>query len=138
MRTHHIGRAPLRTDNDPVPKRVFAGDRIIDAFLCGPLTWAGRGWRSDMSILTTVTSRAFALSDSDPGVLANSAHVLGFSLEDLNTPIALVDRCIALNLTERLRATGVTVVRNYLPFPTNPDLQELYLSGPRLAAGEAT
>jgi hypothetical protein len=44
-----------------------------------------------------LAEEALALADDDPGVLANVAHVLGTSGEDINTAMALVDRCVSLN-----------------------------------------
>jgi len=44
-----------------------------------------------------LAERALALDDGDPGVLANAAHVLGISGEDLSAAIALVDRSVTLN-----------------------------------------
>jgi TolB-like protein/class 3 adenylate cyclase len=45
----------------------------------------------------SLMERALALTDSDAGVLANAAHVLGVSGEDIGTAMALVDRSVALN-----------------------------------------
>ena len=44
-----------------------------------------------------LAEEALALADDDPGVLANAAHVLGATGEDINTAMALVDRCVSLN-----------------------------------------
>jgi len=44
-----------------------------------------------------LAEQALALTDGDPMVLANAAHVLGLSGEDIDSAIALVDRCVALN-----------------------------------------
>jgi pentatricopeptide repeat protein len=210
----------------------------------GPaLAWAGvcyfriclDGWVEDpapsLRKALALVEQALALTDEDAGVLANAAHVLGLSGEDLNIAIVLANRSVALNpshargwyisgmlharagcdeeaiehletslrlsprgylaaprlalgsihflnrrfeqaaellalslrevpfpgayrtlascyahmgrmveartLVERLRATGAEVVPRHVPFRGNPVHEELYLSGLRLAAGEA-
>jgi len=59
------------------------------------------GWAEDpeisLSKALTLAEQALALTDGDASVLANAAHVLGLSGEDINAAIALIDRCVALN-----------------------------------------
>ena len=58
--------------------------------------WAGDPEDSRRKALG-LAEEALALADGDPGVLANAAHVLGIWGEDINTAMALVDRCVSLN-----------------------------------------
>jgi TolB-like protein/Tfp pilus assembly protein PilF len=58
--------------------------------------WAGDPEDSRRKALG-LAEEALALADGDPGVLANAAHVLGTWGEDINTAMALVDRCVSLN-----------------------------------------
>jgi TolB-like protein len=58
--------------------------------------WAGDPEDSRRKALG-LAEEALTLADGDPGVLANAAHVLGTSGEDINTAMALVDRCVSLN-----------------------------------------
>jgi len=59
------------------------------------------GWVEDPEVSRPkalgLAEEALALADGDPGVLANAAYVLGTWGEDINTAMALVDRCVSLN-----------------------------------------
>jgi adenylate cyclase len=59
------------------------------------------GWAEDPTAslhkALALVEQALALTDEDAGVLANAAHVLGLSGEDLTMAIALADRAVALN-----------------------------------------
>src|SRR6516164_623860 len=59
------------------------------------------GWAEDPEVSRRkalgLAEEALALADGDPVVLANAAYVLGTSGEDINTAMALVDRCVSLN-----------------------------------------
>jgi len=59
------------------------------------------GWAEDPTAslrkALALVEQALALTEEDAGVLANAAHVLGLSGEDLNTAIVLADRAVALN-----------------------------------------
>jgi TolB-like protein/class 3 adenylate cyclase len=59
------------------------------------------GWAEDPEASrrrgVALAEQALALTNEDPVVLANAAHVLGLSGEDINSAMALIDRCVALN-----------------------------------------
>ena len=86
-------------------------DRAIarDSHYGPALAWAGvchfrlclDGWSEDapasLRKALALVERALTFASEDPGVLANAAHVLGLSGEDLTTAVALADRSVALN-----------------------------------------
>src|SRR5208282_3615331 len=99
----------------PGKEQLFEARELFDRAIShdpryGPaLAWAGvcyfriclDGWVEDPAAslrkALALAEQALALTDGDAGVLANAAHVLGLSGEDLNIAIALVDRSVALN-----------------------------------------
>jgi len=99
----------------PGKKQLFEARELFDRAIIrdpryGPaLAWAAvcnfriclDGWAEDPTAslrkALALVEQALALTDEDAGVLANAAHVLGLSGEDLNTAIVLADRAVALN-----------------------------------------
>jgi adenylate cyclase len=87
-----LGRAIVR---DPRYGAALAWAAICHHRLCVD------GWVEDPEVshrkALGLAEEALALADGDPGVLANAAHVLGTWGDDINTAMALVDRCVSLN-----------------------------------------
>jgi adenylate cyclase len=83
----------IARDPDYAPALAWAA---ICHFRYGAECWAEDPAASRRKAIA-LAERALALTDDDSGVLANVAHVLGLSGEDLGTAIALVDRSVALN-----------------------------------------
>ncbi len=80
---------------DPFYGPAHAWAAICQLRLCYD-GWAGDPEDSRRKALG-LAEEALTLADGDPGVLDNAAHVLGTSGEDINTAMALVDRCVSLN-----------------------------------------
>jgi TolB-like protein/class 3 adenylate cyclase len=99
-----VGKEQLLNSLDLLERAIARDPRYGPA-----LAWAavchGRlcydGWAEDPADsrgkALRLADEALAFADSDPAVLANVALVLGCSGEDVNTAMALVDRCVALN-----------------------------------------
>jgi adenylate cyclase len=99
----------------PGKEGLFEARKLFDRAIArdpryGPaLAWAAvcnfrislDGWAEDPTAslrkALVLVEQALALTDEDAGVLANAAHVLGLSGEDLNMAIVLIDRAVALN-----------------------------------------
>jgi pentatricopeptide repeat protein len=146
----------------PGKEQLFEARELFDRAIArdpryGPaLAWAGvcyfriclDGWVEDPAAslrkALALVEQALALTDGDAGVLANAAHVLGLSGEDLNMAIALVDRSVALNpsyargwyISGLLRARASRYEEAIEHVETSLRLSPRgYLAAPRLALG---
>ena len=146
----------------PGKEQLFEARELLDRAIVrdpryGPaLAWAAvcnfriclDGWAEDPTAslrkALALVEQALALTDEDAGVLANAAHVLGLSGEDLNTAIVLTDRAVAFNPSHarawyisgmlRSRANRYDEAIEHLETSLRLDPRG-YLAAPRLALG---
>jgi len=146
----------------PGKKQLFEARELFDRAIIrdpryGPaLAWAAvcnfriclDGWAEDPTAsrlnALALVEQALALTDEDAGVLANAAHVLGLSGEDLTTAIVLADRAVALNpsharawyISGMVRARANRYEEAIEHLETSLRLSPRgYLAAPRLALG---